>query len=104
MAVLCAAKHHYPAVGGDSEDAWLLVSIFRHWHPAAAVPAGIVFALSTLVTNLIANIISPANDLANLSPKKISFKAAAVASVLIACVMQPWKLADSPHNFISGKD
>ncbi|HEV8080729.1 MAG TPA: NCS1 family nucleobase:cation symporter-1, partial [Chitinophagaceae bacterium] len=36
--------------------------------------AMIAVAISTLATNIAANIVSPANDFANLSPKKINFK------------------------------
>ena len=36
--------------------------------------AMIAVAISTLATNIAANIVSPANDFANLAPKKINFR------------------------------
>ena len=41
----------------------------------------IAVAISTLATNIAANIVSPANDFSNLAPKKINFRTADISQV-----------------------
>jgi NCS1 family nucleobase:cation symporter-1 len=62
--------------------------------------AMIAVAISTLATNIAANMVSPANDFANLSPKKISFRAGGYITGLIGLLIFPWKLIASPTGFI----
>ncbi|KAK3240942.1 hypothetical protein CYMTET_49252 [Cymbomonas tetramitiformis] len=38
------------------KNTWDLVSLFDEWHPAVAVAASLVWAVSSLVTNLVANL------------------------------------------------
>jgi nucleobase:cation symporter-1, NCS1 family len=49
-------------------------------------------AVATLSTNVAANIVSPANDLSNLSPRRISFKRGALIASVVGFVILPWKL------------
>lgn len=57
-------------------------------------------AISTLATNIAANIVSPANDFANLAPSKIDFKKGGyITGVLGACIF-PWKLVADPNGYI----
>jgi len=62
--------------------------------------AMIAVAISTLATNIAANMVSPANDFANLSPKKISFRTGGYITGLIGLLIFPWKLIASPTGFI----
>ena len=48
--------------------------------------------VATVSTNLAANIVSPANDLSNLSPGRINFRRGAVIAATIGFVTFPWKL------------
>ena len=56
--------------------------------------------ISTLATNIAANIVSPANDFANLSPKKISFKTGGYITGIIGVLIFPWKLMADPDGYI----
>lgn len=62
--------------------------------------AMIAVAISTLATNIAANIVSPANDFANLSPKKISFKTGGLITGILGVLIFPWKLVADPTGYI----
>lgn len=56
--------------------------------------------VSTLATNIAANIVSPANDFSNLSPKRINFKLGGYITGIIGIVIFPWKLVEDPTGYI----
>jgi nucleobase:cation symporter-1, NCS1 family len=56
--------------------------------------------ISTLATNIGANIVSPANDFSNLSPNKINFKTGGYITGIIGILIFPWKLIASPDGYI----
>ena len=62
--------------------------------------AMIAVAISTLATNIAANMVSPANDFANISPKKISFTTGGLITGIIGIFIFPWKLIASPTGYI----
>lgn len=62
--------------------------------------AMIAIAISTLATNIAANIVSPANDFANLAPSKINFKTGGFITGIIGLLIFPWKLAEDPSGYI----
>lgn len=62
--------------------------------------AMIAIALSTLATNIAANIVSPANDFSNLSPSKIDFKKGGYITGIIGLLIFPWKLIADPSGYI----
>jgi nucleobase:cation symporter-1, NCS1 family len=62
--------------------------------------AMIAVAISTLATNIAANIVSPANDFANLAPKKISFKTGGFITGILGVLILPWKLIADPTGYI----
>jgi NCS1 family nucleobase:cation symporter-1 len=78
-----------PVVLAGRFDSKLLVSI-----------AMIAVALSTLATNIAANIVSPANDFANLSPTKITFTTGGYITGIIGILIFPWKLIADPSGYI----
>jgi len=43
-------------------------------HPIVIIIAMIAIVIATLTTNIAANVISPANDFANLWPERIGFR------------------------------
>jgi NCS1 family nucleobase:cation symporter-1 len=57
-------------------------------------------AVSTLATNIAANMVSPANDFANLSPRKINFRTGGYITGIIGILIFPWKLIASPTGYI----
>lgn len=62
--------------------------------------AMIAVTISTLATNIAANMVSPANDFANLSPKKINFRTGGYITGFIGILIFPWKLIASPTGYI----
>jgi NCS1 family nucleobase:cation symporter-1 len=54
--------------------------------------AALGLAVATLSTNVAANIVSPANDLANLAPRRISFRTGAMIAAAFGAIIMPWKL------------
>lgn len=78
-----------PVVLAGKFDSKLLVSM-----------AMIAVAISTLATNIAANIVSPANDFANLSPSKIDFRKGGYITGIIGILIFPWKLIADPTGYI----
>jgi NCS1 family nucleobase:cation symporter-1 len=62
--------------------------------------AMIAVAISTLATNIAANIVSPANDFANIAPRKISFKTGGLITGILGVLIFPWKLISDPNGYI----
>jgi NCS1 family nucleobase:cation symporter-1 len=62
--------------------------------------AMIAVAISTLATNIAANIVSPANDFSHLAPKKINFRTGGFITGIIGILIFPWKLIADPNGYI----
>lgn len=62
--------------------------------------AMLAVAISTLATNIAANIVSPANDFANLAPSKIDFKKGGYITGILGALIFPWKLVSDPNGYI----
>ena len=56
--------------------------------------------LATLATNLAANVVGPANDFANLWPRRISFRVGGLITGAIGLLSQPWRLLADPSGYI----
>lgn len=78
-----------PLVLAGKFDSKVLVSI-----------AMIAVVISTLATNIAANIVSPANDFANLSPARIDFKRGGYITGILGILIFPWKLIADPSGYI----
>ncbi|HXE33386.1 MAG TPA: NCS1 family nucleobase:cation symporter-1 [Verrucomicrobiae bacterium] len=74
----------------------------RLGNPLAVVIAMIALLLATLNVNVAANVVSPANDFSNLSPRRISFRTGGLITCVMGIVMQPWKLMSSYGSYIFG--
>lgn len=55
--------------------------------------------IATLSTNIAANVVSPANDFANLAPSKISYKLGGYITAGVGFAIMPWKLT---NNYVFG--
>ena len=56
--------------------------------------------VATLSVNIAANVVSPANDFANLAPKRISFSTGGLITGIVGILMMPWKLIADPAGYI----
>ena len=56
--------------------------------------------VATLGVNIAANVVSPANDFANLKPGAISFKTGGLITGIVGMFMIPWKLIADPSGYI----
>ncbi len=65
-----------------------------------AVLALFGIAVATISVNIAANVVSPANDFANLAPRKISFKTGGLITGLLGLAIMPWKLLASADAYI----
>jgi NCS1 family nucleobase:cation symporter-1 len=70
--------------------------------PWAVVIAMIGLLLATLNVNVAANVVSPANDFSNLSPRRISFRTGGLITCFMGILMQPWKLMADFGSYIFG--
>jgi NCS1 family nucleobase:cation symporter-1 len=56
--------------------------------------------IATISVNIAANVVSPANDFSNLSPRHISFKTGGLITGIIGIIIMPWKLLASADVYI----
>jgi len=90
-----------PAFGKDGE--WDPVKVVQTFDSKATVAfAMFCIVLSTLATNIAANIVSPANDFSNLAPSKIGFRLGGLITGIVGILMFPWKLIENPGKYING--
>jgi NCS1 family nucleobase:cation symporter-1 len=83
------------------EALWDPVKVLaRLGNPFAVVLAMVALLMATLNVNVAANVVSPANDFSNLSPRRISFRTGGLITAAMGIVMQPWKLLASYGSYI----
>ena len=81
-------------------DPIVLLSKFEN--PVVIVVALISLIIATLTTNIAANVVSPANDFANLFPKHITFVKGGLITAVLGIAMMPWKLLSDYSAYIFG--
>jgi NCS1 family nucleobase:cation symporter-1 len=74
----------------------------RLGNPWAVVLAMLALLMATLNVNVAANVVSPANDFSNLSPRRISFRTGGLITCFVGIAMQPWKLMANYGSYIFG--
>src|ERR1700726_4597986 len=74
----------------------------RLGNPFAVVIAMLALLMATLNVNVAANVVSPANDFSNLSPRRISFRTGGLITCFMGIAMQPWKLMANYGSYILG--
>lgn len=81
-------------------DPVTLLSKFEN--PVVILLSLIALVIATLTTNIAANVVSPANDFANLLPRRISFRTGGMITAVLGIVMMPWKLLSDYGTYIFG--
>lgn len=85
------------------EQIWDPVALIaRFQQPLVALVALVALLIATLTTNVAANVVSPANDFANLAPSRISFRTGGLITGFIGIAMMPWKLLASANAYVFG--
>ncbi|MEV5609235.1 NCS1 family nucleobase:cation symporter-1 [Streptomyces sp. NPDC052225] len=84
-----------------TDPALLVAKIGNTW---VLVFGALTFAIATMGVNIVANFVSPAYDLANVWPQKITFKVGGAISTVAALVVTPWNLYSNPNvvNYFLG--
>ncbi|HYI07770.1 MAG TPA: NCS1 family nucleobase:cation symporter-1 [Thermoanaerobaculia bacterium] len=68
--------------------------------PAVIIFGALVVLAAQITTNMAANVVSPANDFSNLSPRKISYVTGGLITAVIGILMMPWKLYSDASAYI----
>ena len=85
------------------EAIWDPVALIGRFHqPVVALFALMAILLATLNTNIAANVVSPSNDISNLSPRYISFRTGGLITGVAGVAMMPWKLLNDFGSYIFG--
>lgn len=83
------------------ETVWDPLVIAGRFDSKVLVSLGMIaVAISTLATNIAANIVSPANDFMNLAPSRIDFRKGGYITGIIGIFIFPWKLVADPTGYI----
>ncbi|MGH1552728.1 cytosine permease [Streptomyces sp. L7] len=85
-----------------TDPAELVAKVGNTW---VMVLGAFTFAVATMGVNIVANFVSPAYDLANVWPQKITFKIGGMISTVAALVVTPWNLFSNPtvvNYFLGG--
>ncbi|MGW4495840.1 NCS1 family nucleobase:cation symporter-1 [Streptomyces sp. NPDC004376] len=85
-----------------TDPAELVAKVGNTW---VLVAAALTFAVATMGVNIVANFVSPAYDLANVWPQRITFRTGGMISTVAALVVTPWNLFSDPtvvNYFLGG--
>lgn len=101
VAVTSASLLIFPDVLVQGDAPWDPVALIaRLDNPVVVVVAMFALAIATLTTNIAANVVSPANDFANLAPSRISFKMGGIITGVLGILIMPWKLLASVGDYL----
>jgi NCS1 family nucleobase:cation symporter-1 len=81
-------------------DPVILLTKFQN--PIIVIISLLALMIATLTTNIAANVVSPANDFANLYPPKINFVRGGLITAVLGIVIMPWKLLSDYSAYIFG--
>jgi nucleobase:cation symporter-1, NCS1 family len=69
----------------------------RIGNPVVVIIGSITFIVATMGINIVANFVSPAYDIANLWPERISFKTGGLITSILSVLVCPWLFVASPQ-------
>lgn len=80
---------------------WNPVALVREFDNLAVVTVAMVTVLvATVTVNIAANVVSPANDFANMWPKRIDFKTGGLITGILGIAIMPWRLLADAQAYI----
>jgi nucleobase:cation symporter-1, NCS1 family len=79
----------------------IIVLLQQFDRPVVIAIAALILSIATITVNVIANLVSPAYDLANLFPKWIDFKKGFYYTMLAALFTVPWKLIENAETIFT---
>ena len=83
------------------EAIWDPVVLLGKFDSAIVVVIAMIgLTIATLSTNIAANVVAPANSIANIAPSKISFRWGGYITGFIGILIFPWKLLADPTGYI----
>ena len=65
-------------------------------NPIVVILGSVTFIVATMGINIVANFVSPAYDIANLSPEHIDFKMGGLITSILSVLVCPWLFVASP--------
>ena len=65
-------------------------------NPIVVIIGSITFIVATMGINIVANFVSPAFDISNLKPEKISFKMGGLITSILSVLVCPWLFVANP--------
>ncbi|WP_262393237.1 cytosine permease, partial [Sporolactobacillus inulinus] len=74
-------------------------------NPFFLIVGALVFIIATMGVNIVANLVSPAYDFANVAPKRINFRRGAMITSVLSVVVMPWQVYANPiavNYFLGG--
>jgi NCS1 family nucleobase:cation symporter-1 len=99
VIITSAAAVIYPK--SPMSDLWDPVKLVGHFSQTSVVAISMfTVVVATLSVNIAANVVSPANDFANLLPKYISFRTGGLITGILGIVFMPWRLLADPSGYI----
>ncbi|HYG63824.1 MAG TPA: NCS1 family nucleobase:cation symporter-1 [Thermoanaerobaculia bacterium] len=85
------------------EAVWDPVALLsRLGNPFMIVASLFALLIATLTTNVAANVVAPANGLANLWPSRITFAIGGLITGVLGILIMPWRLLSDYGTFIFG--
>ncbi len=88
-------------VGIFGEAIWDPIALItRIGSPAVIIFAALIVLAAQITTNMAANVVSPANDFSNLSPRRITYVGGGLITAVIGIAMMPWKLYSDAAAYI----
>ncbi len=69
----------------------------RIGNPVVVIIGSITFIVATMGINIVANFVSPAYDIANLYPERISFRLGGLITSVLSVLVCPWLFVASPQ-------
>ena len=65
-------------------------------NPVIVIIGSVTFIVATMGINIVANFVSPAYDISNLSPERINFKMGGLITSVLSVLVCPWLFVASP--------